>query len=177
MPQFLLAEFETPEALATAARALRQAGYRKLDAYTPYSTEVVRDALELPESRLPIFILGAGLVGAGLAYLLQWWLVAFLYPLNVGGRPAHMPLAFVPISFEMGVLLASFTAVFGFFRAGKLLRWWDPVFEVEGFESASVDRFWLSIAGDDARFDAERTPAELDAYHPLRQVLLEGLAP
>ena len=131
-------------------RALRDKGYRELDAHTPYSTEVVRSALELPSSPLPIFILACAVVGAGLAYLLQWWLVAFLYPVNVGGRPAHMPLAFVPITFEMGVLFAAFGAVFGVLVAGRLLRLWDPVFTKDTYESLQSIKGYYAFNDVDA---------------------------
>jgi hypothetical protein len=174
MPKLLLAEFSSPEALARAARALREQGYRRLDAHTPYSTEVVREALAIGTSRLPLAIFVAAIVGAGGAYGLEWLLVAYLYPLDVGGRPAHMPLAFVPICFEMGVLLAATTAFFGVLFAGKLLKLWDPVFEIEGFESASVDKFWLSVDAADPLFDPDTTAAEVERFEPLRQVLLEG---
>jgi hypothetical protein len=174
MPKLFLAEFGDPEALARALRALGDRGLRKLDAYTPYSTEVVRAALAAPPSRLPIAILGGGVLGSLGAYALQWLLVAYLYPLNVGGRPPHMPLAFVPITFEMGVLGAAFTAFFGVLYTGKLLSWWHPVFEVDGFESASVDKFWLSVDAADPLFDGQATPALVASFAPLRQLVLEG---
>jgi len=145
----LLLEFEAPEALARAARELQRKGYTGLDAYTPYSTDEVRDALPERSSWIPYLVLTAGLCGAGGAYLLQWYLVAYLYPLDLGGRPPHMPLAFVPITFEMGVLCASFAAFFGVLWAGRLVRPWHPVFEAEGFESTSVDKFWLSVPASD----------------------------
>jgi hypothetical protein len=146
----LLLEFEGPEALARAARELQRKGYTGLDAYTPYSTEEVRDALPQRHSWIPYAVLLAGLCGAGGAYLLQWYLVAYLYPIDLGGRPPHMPLAFVPITFEMGVLCASLTAFFGVLWAGRLVRPWHPVFEAEGFESTSIDKFWLSVPAADA---------------------------
>jgi hypothetical protein len=172
MYRCLLAEFDTPEALASALRALRDKGYRRLDAHTPYSTEIVRDALELPPSRLPWLVFCGGILGAGLAYLLEWYLNAHLYPYDAGGRPPHMPLAFVPISFEMGVLLASFTAFFLTLVGAKLLRLWHPLFEVEGFERSSIDRFFLRVSADDPKFDVTLTTDELEAFAPRRQILL-----
>ena len=141
----LLLEFEGPEALARAARELRRQGYAELEAYTPYSTEEVREALPERSSCVPYLVLGGGLFGAGAAYFLQWYLVAYLYPLDVGGRPPHLPLAFVPITFEMGVLGAAVSAFLGVLWAGRLVRPWHPVFEAEGFDSASVDKFWLAV--------------------------------
>lgn len=145
MSSYLMAEFESPEALADAISGLRKQGHEGLDAYTPYSTEVVREALGWKRSRLPVGIFVVGMSAAGSAYLLQYYLVGYLYPLNVGGRPPHMPLAFVPITFEMGVLFAGCTALLGVFFLGRLLKLWDPVFEVPGFVSASDDKFWLRV--------------------------------
>jgi hypothetical protein len=168
--QVLLLEFAGPDELAHAARQLRARPGLELDAYTPYSTEEVREALALPPSRLPRLVFAAACLGAGGAYFLEWLTTAYLYPLNVGGRPLHMTLAFVPISFEMGVLLAAVTAFIGVLVLGKLVVLWDPVFEVPGFESASVDRFWLRVSGP----ALESARAELDALQPLRQIRLEG---
>lgn len=164
--RWLLAEFDTPEALARAISGLRATGYERLDAYTPYSTEVVRDALGFGRSRLPFVVFVGGLLGAGGAYFLQWFLVAYLYPLNVGGRPPHMPLAFVPITFEMAVLLAASTGFFAVLAVGRLVKLWDPVFEAAGFESATLDKFWLCIDGDDARFDTANSVRDLEPFHP-----------
>lgn len=168
----LLAEFKSPIALAEAIRRLRERGYRELDAYTPYSTEQVRDALEWKRSKLSWVVLLAALFGGGAAYFLQWYLVGFLYPLNVGGRPPHMPLAFVPITFEMAVLSGSVAAFVSVLWGGRLLRWWDTVFEADGFESASVDRFWLEVRGADPLFDPLETPRVVDELKPLRQIML-----
>jgi Protein of unknown function (DUF3341) len=173
----LLAEFSDATALARAIGQLRARGYRALDAYTPYSTEEVREALAEGRSTLSwLVLLGALLGGAG-AYFLQWYLVAFLYPLNVGGRPPHMPLAFVPITFEMAVLGGAGAAFVSVLWGGRLLRWWDPVFEAEGFESASIDRFWLEVRDRDPRFDPVETSREVEALKPLRQLMLHEEAP
>ncbi|HWO11858.1 MAG TPA: DUF3341 domain-containing protein [Polyangiaceae bacterium] len=166
----LLLEFDGPEGLARAARELEQKGYTGLEAYTPYSTEEVRAALPERFSWIPCLVLLAGLCGAGGAYLLQWYLVAYLYPIDAGGRPPHMPLAFVPISFEMGVLCAAFAAFLGVLWAGRLLRPWHPVFEAQGFESTSVDKFWLSVPASDVpegREALERVAASLGAQRSL----------
>jgi hypothetical protein len=168
--QVLLLEFAGSAELAHAARELRSRPGVELDAYTPYSTEEVREALALPPSRLPRLVFAAACLGAGGAYFIEWLTTAHLYPLNVGGRQQHMLLPFIPISFEMGVLLAALTAFIGVLVLGKLVVLWDPVFEVPGFESASVDRFWLRVSGP--ALDSVR--AELDALKPLRQIVVEG---
>jgi hypothetical protein len=145
MSDRLLAEFATSAELVSAIRQLRADGHDRLEAYTPIGLPEVEEALGQPRSRLPSLILVAGLAGAGLAYFLQWLLVAVLYPIDVGGRPPHFPLAFLIITFEMGILaaaLAGFTAVL---VRGRLLRLVDDVQGTDGFESASRDRFWLEV--------------------------------
>jgi hypothetical protein len=170
MREGLLAEFTEPEALVAAIRAMRDKGYHQLDAYTPYPVEQAEEALRVRRTRLPIFIFVVGISAAGGAYFLQWFLTAYLYPLNVGGRPPHMPLAYVLITFEMGVLFAAFAAFFGLLFRARLVRLWHPVFEVEGFERASIDRFWLAVGADDSLFDGDKTVRELDELGALRVV-------
>jgi hypothetical protein len=170
MTDALLAEYATPSALLEAITAARTRGYRKLEAYTPYPVPEVDEALAAPPSRLPWIVLAAGLSAAAGAYGLQFLLNAYLYPLNVGARPPHFPLAYVPITFEMGILFASLAAFFGVLALGRLLRLYDPVFEVPGFESATKDGFWLCIDASDPGFDASTAERDLHATRPVRVV-------
>ncbi len=141
----VLAEFEDPAQVVAAVRALRARGFRDLDAHTPYAVPEIEAALALPSSPLPGVVLAAGLAGAAATYALEWLLNAHLYPLNAGARPPHFPLSFVPIAFEMGVLCASLAAVACAFVLGRLGRLWQPIFEVDGFERAAIDRHWLEV--------------------------------
>lgn len=172
MANALMAEFETPEQLTAALEALHARGYRKLEAYTPYPIEEIDHILSRPRSRLPLAIGAVGFLAAAGAYTLQWWLMARLYPLNVGGRPAHFPLAQVPITFEMGVLFASFTAFIGVIVAARLLQLWRPVDEIDGFERASIDRFWLRIDDHDPQFSLAVTQRELAQTAALRVIVV-----
>jgi len=149
MPDRMLAELADEHALIRAISHMRALGYIDLEVYMPFPSVEVEDALDRPRSRLPFAIGIAGLAAAGGAYALQWLLVGVLYPLVVGGRPPHFPLAFVPITFEMGVLFASFTAFFGVLVLGRLLRLNDAVQAAPGFESVTTDRFWLEVRADD----------------------------
>jgi Protein of unknown function (DUF3341) len=171
-----VAEFATPEALTEAVVALRRLGYRRLDTFTPYAVKPALEALELPRSRVTLFALIAGLAGAAGAYALEWWMSAVDYPINVGGRPPHSGPAFIPITFEMGVLFAGFTAFLCALAFARLPRLSHPIFEVEGFESASIDRFWLGIDVADPRFDRDRTEADVAALGPSR-IAWPGVAP
>ena len=136
----------------------------------------MREALALGPSPLSGLVFLGAVFGAGAAYFIQWYTTAHLYPINVGSRPLHMPLAFVPITFEMGVLGAAFTAFFGVLIGGRLLKLWDPVFEVQGFETFSVDHFWLRVDEPDATFDPARVQDELAPFGPRRHVVLGGQA-
>jgi hypothetical protein len=163
-----LAEFTGPTELAAAIRALRERGYHRLDAFAPFAAPEVERALAARPSRLPVAVAAVGLAAACGAYGLQWFLVAHLYPLVVGGRPPHFPLAFLIISFEMGILFAAFTAVAGVLVRGRLVRLVDEVQGTPGFESATRDRFWLEVEAADPLFDVERTGAELASLGALR---------
>jgi hypothetical protein len=170
----ILAEYGDERALTLAARALRAKGYTKLEAYTPHPVHRLDDALAAQPSRLPWFVAVIGVGGAIAAYALQWLLNGYLYPVDAGGRPAHMPLAFVPITFEMGVLaagLAAFACVLAF---GGLVKLWHPVFEVEGFASATRAGYWLAIDGRDPIFDLGRALSDVRTTDPLQVTPVEG---
>lgn len=151
----LLAEFETPEKMLEAARALRDRGIRRMDTYSPYPVHGVEESMGLPKSPVSKIVLVAGIAGAIFAYWIQWVTNAFIYPLNVGGRPAHAAPAFLLITFETMVLFGGFAALFSVIGLSKLPRYWDPLFEVKAFESASIDRFWVGVDSRDEHFEPE----------------------
>ena len=162
----VLGEFTTPEAMIAAIVGLRGRGYRRLDAFSPYPVRGAEEAAGMARSPLNWIVFPFALVGAGLAYLLQWYCNAHDYPLNVGGRPPHSAPAFIPITFEMGVLTAALAGMIVYLALSGLPELWCPVFEVEGFERASIDRFWVGVDAADPRFDraaVEGAFAELGA--------------
>jgi hypothetical protein len=165
VPSWVLAEFAAPEGLERAFEALQRAGYTRLSTWTPYpSRKLVRT---LPESIVAWIMLGAGLLGGGTGYIVQWWVNERAYRIDVGGRPLNSAPAFIPITFESAVLAAGLAGFFTLLWACGLPRLHHPLFEVEGFERASVDRFWLGIDASDPRFD-ERVTDELVALGALR---------
>src|SRR5215831_7981802 len=109
----LLAEFDQPTALVQAVVRAREAGYRRLDAFTPFPIEELTEALEFRRTRMPLVIFLGGVVGCVSGYLLQWYCNAFDYPINVGGRPLNSWPAFIPVMFELTVLIAALAAVLG----------------------------------------------------------------
>jgi len=141
----VLGEFRDDRALLDAARALRAQGHPALDLHSPYPIHGAEEALGLRRSTVPLVTLIAGVTGAASGYLLQWYTVAFDWPLNVGNRPPHSAPAFIPVTFELGVLFAALTIFFGLlFAYFRFPRVHHPVFEVEAFRSASIDALWLS---------------------------------
>ena len=152
-PRFL-AEFATPEEMSRALEALRAAGYRELETYTPFDMPRTTPSLGLRRPWLPWIIAVAGLSGGIVAYWIQWFANAWDYPLNVGGRPVNPVPAFIPAPFEGTVLAAALAAFFGLFISLRLPALWHPVFDVEGFERATVDRFWIEVGGVQSDLDA-----------------------
>jgi hypothetical protein len=139
------AEYSEAGALVRAIAAVRGWGAVRIETYTPYPIAEIERALAAPPSRLSWLALVAGGGAAAGAYGLQWLLNGYLYPLDVGGRPPHFPLAFVPITFEMGVLFASLTAFAAVIVGARLLRLWHPSSDVDGIESATESGLWLEV--------------------------------
>ena len=164
------AEFADERHFAGAVALLRDQGYSKLETYTPYPVSRVDAALPDPPSILPQIVFVAGLGGALLGYWIQWYTNAVSYPLNIGGRPAHAAPAFFIPSFEALILAASLMAFVGLIALLRLPRPWHPMFEVEDFERASIDHFWIAIDATDDCADDEGTPRALAALRPLRVV-------
>ena len=165
----LMAELADADALVAAARKARAAGYRRVEAYAPFAVEGLAEAVGFTQSRLPLAVLGAGLVGGIGGYLLQWYSAVVSYPENVGGRPLDSWPAFIPVAFEMTILFAALAAVGGMLVANGLPRLRHPVFDAPDFDLATRNRFFLCLRTDDPRFDEARAGALLDATRPLRR--------
>jgi hypothetical protein len=146
MRDVLMAEFASAEGLVDALGRLRGSGGRALDAFTPYPVPGVDEALGGERSTVARYTLSGGVLGALTGYLGQYWIMAVDFPLNVGGRPLHSAPAMIPVTFELTVLFAALATVLGLGLRARLGFLWQPVDETPGFESASVDRFWLAVA-------------------------------
>lgn len=144
----VVAEFGETDRVIAAARRIRELGYRRIEAYTPFRVGELDDALAIERTRIPYAAFAAGLAGAIGAYLVLWWTNAIDGPLDVGGRPYNSLPSHVPIVFETTVLFAAIVAFVLVLTLSGLPRLSDPVFELDGFERASVDRFWIVV--DDA---------------------------
>ena len=162
----LMAEFESPTALVVAANKAREAGYRKMDAYSPIPIEELHEALGFPTTKLPMLVAGGALVGALAGFGLQVWASTVAYPINVGGRPLLSWPSFIPPTFETAILFAAFAAVFGMLALTGLPMPYHPVFNVTRFVMASRDRFFLCIEARDPKFDRAVTRQFLQGLDP-----------
>ena len=156
----LLAEFRTPEDLIAAARKAREAGYRDLDAFTPFPVEGLDRILHLPRPSISFVGLGGAIAGAGTALAMQLF-TNYDYPLNVGGRPIYALSAFAVVTFELTILFSALAMLVGMLWQNGLPRLNYPVFGAERFDRASRDRFFLCVSAKDALFDRSSTGAFL----------------
>lgn len=163
----LLAEFDSPESLIHAARVVSEHGYVCFDAYSPSPLEGLSEVVRLRRPWLPRIVLISGLAGGGSGFLLQWWISAAAYPLNVGGRPLFSWPAFIPVTFELTILSAAFGAVVGMLMLNGLPAPYHPVFNVPQFRSATSNGFFLSIESRDKQFRMDETFRFLESLNPL----------
>lgn len=163
----LMAEYETADALISATRQARQAGYSHMDGYSPYPIGEVADELGFPRSEIGAIMFVGGLCGATFGFLVQYYLNGIDYPLNIGGKPYFSWPMFAVITWELLVLTASVSGVLGLFALSGLPQFYHPVFNVPQFERASQDRFFLVIEATDPQFDLTQTRTFLATTSPL----------
>ncbi|MGC1485762.1 MAG: DUF3341 domain-containing protein [Candidatus Acidiferrum sp.] len=165
----VVGEFETPRKLIQAADKARVAGYKNMDAYTPFPVEGLSEALGLKRTLVPLVTLIGGLLGGLSAFGFQYWVSVISYPENIGGRSLNSWPAFIPVTFELTVLGASLFAVFGMLAMNKLPQPHHPLFNVDRFQKhASADRFYLCLQANDPKFsvsEASRFLKEIEAQH------------
>jgi hypothetical protein len=165
-PYGLAAEFDSAQALMNAANAAREAGYKRMDAYSPFPIEDLTDALGQRPTKLPLVVLLGGLLGGLGGFLLQYYTSVYTYPLNIGGKPYNSWPAFIPVTFECTVLGASLSAVFGMLGLNGLPMPYHPLFHLDSFARASQDRFFLCIRAVDPKFNLEETRTFLQGLGP-----------
>jgi hypothetical protein len=163
----LMAEFDNVNDAIIAARRTYAAGYRKLDAYSPFPVEELSEAIGFHKNGVALVCLVGGLLGCTAAYVLQWWINTISYPINIGGRPLHSWPSFVIVTFEMTILFSGLSAVFGMLALNGLPMPYHPVFNVPRFELASKDRFFLVIFSTDRNYDLIRTRQFLEGLNAI----------
>lgn len=162
----LIAEFRSPDELIEGARRARQAGYKRMDAYTPFPIEALNEALGLHHSPMPKIVLAGGLTGCLGGFGLAYWASVIAYPMNISGKPLNSWPAFIVPTFECTVLVAGLAAVLGMLAVNGLPMPYHPVFNSKNFELASRDRYFLCIEARDKQFDREATRQFLASLNP-----------
>lgn len=157
-----MAEFDTATELVDAARRVRDAGYVKTDAFSPFPLHEIDEALGIKRSILPYLILAGGLTGMVSGFALEFFIHVYDFPIIVGGRPHFSLPAFIPPAYELTILFASLTAVFGMLFLNGLPRPYHPCFNVPRFALATREKFFLIIQSDDPQYKYEDTRAFMD---------------
>ena len=157
----VIAAFADAEQLTAAARAMRERGYHRMDAYSPYPVDGLADILAMPKTRLPWVVLAGAFVGGLFAYGLILYSVEIDYPLDVGGRPLHSWPAFIVIAFEAAILGAAIAGFIGMIVANGLPRYYHPLFNAEIFSFAKGAGFYLLVEASDPQFGRDATKAQL----------------
>jgi len=169
----LMAEFDNPDDLLAAAHAAREAGYRRMDAFSPLPVEGLVEALGHEERGLPRLVLIGGLIGCFGGFFLQYYPNVIGFPLNIGGRPYNSWPSFIVITFEMTVLAAALTTVLGMLALNGLPMPYHPVFNHPRFVLATRDRFFFCIEARDRKFDLQITKEFMTALKAREVVEIE----
>lgn len=151
----ILAEFKNPKELIDAAEEVKEAGYNDFDTYAPFPIHGMEKAMGLKESPLGWIVLAGGLIGCIGALTLMIWVSGYEYPMNISGKPYINLPVYVPVTFELTVLLSAFAATFGMFALNKLPKLHNPLFNVDRFEKASDDGFFICIESSDSLFSED----------------------
>jgi hypothetical protein len=162
----LMAEFLNSEELLVAARRVYQDGYRRLDAYSPIPVEGLAEAIGFHRTGVPLIVLIGGLIGCLGGFSMQYWIAVLDYPINVGGRPLFSWPSFIPVTFELTILIGGLSAVIGMLVLNGLPMPYHPVFNVPRFDLASQSRFFLCIEATDPKFDRQETRCFLEGLRP-----------
>jgi hypothetical protein len=155
--------YDDPNVLVRAAEKVRDQGWTKWDCHTPYPVHGLDPAMGLKESKIPYICLGAGFFGAVLAMGTQWWMSAVDYPVRIGGKPLFSWPAFVPITFELFVLLAALATFVAMFVLCGLGRWHSPLHDSGVMAEVTTTRFGIVLGADDERWSADGAQRLLEA--------------
>ena len=161
----MVAEFDEPTRLVEAARSARAEGYRKMEAYSPYAIEDLHEIIPVINP-VPLICLLGGLLGAATAWVMQYYIAAIDYPINVGGRPLYSWPSFIPILFELTVLCAGCFAFFGTLALCGFPRPHFPLFNLPRFAEATSGGFFLCIEARDPLYDSQLTAKFLRDLEP-----------
>jgi hypothetical protein len=167
----LLAEFDTPQAMVKATIAARNAGFRRMECYTPYPVEEAATALDVHRNRVPLMTLMGGIMGLTTAFTMQTWMSAISYPMNIAGRPLFSWPAFIIPAYEWTILFAGLSAAFSMIALNGLPQPYHPLFNAPNFRmGATDDKFFLCLEATDPQFELAATRALLEGSLPVSVV-------
>ncbi|MFQ5631241.1 MAG: DUF3341 domain-containing protein [bacterium] len=173
-PLGILAEFKNPAELVKAAEAVRDEGYEKFDCHSPFPIHGMDSAMGLKRSPLGFIVFIMGTIGLLSGIALTWYAAVEAYPLVISGKPFFSCQAFVPVYFEMTVLLAAFGAVFGMFHLNRLPQLFHNFFYSERFAKVTNDGFFVSLEANDPKFDSKKSQAFFESIGASHIELIEG---
>jgi len=163
----VMAEFETPGEAVQAAKAARGKGFTHLDAFGPFESPELTEAIGFHEHGVAKWVLVGGIVGGLGGFGLQYWATVIDYPHNIGGRPIFSWPSFIPVTFECTVLFATLTGIVSLLVLNRLPRLSHPAFGATHFDRATTDRFFLCVRAEGKNFDADLAREILNVCAPL----------
>lgn len=163
----VMGEFATPEEAVRAAKGAKAKGFARLDAFGPFPSDELAEAIDFQENTIAKCVLGGGIAGGLGGFALQYWATVIDYPHNVGGRPLFSWPAFIPVIFECVVLVATLTGIVSLLILNRLPRLSHPAFSAKNFERATTDHFFLCLRADTADFDPAAARDLLATFQPL----------
>ena len=161
-----MAEYQDEHSLLAAARKVRDSGYTKTDAFTPFPVHGIDEALGIKPTVLPFIVLCAGFTGLGIALLMQWWMNGVDYKYIISGKPFGITPASIPVAFELTVLFSAFTTFFAMIALNKLPKFSNPIFTNPRFDRATNDRFFLYVEATDKYYNRDSVKELLGGTHP-----------
>ncbi len=161
-----MAEYQDENSLLAAARKVRDSGYTKTDAFTPFPVHGIDEALGIKPTILPFIVLCAGITGLSTALLMQWWMNGVDYKYIISAKPFGITPASIPVAFELTVLFSAFTTFLGMIALNQLPKFSNPVFTNPRFDRATNDRFFLYVEAADKYYNRESVKELLGGTHP-----------
>ena len=170
----VLAEFAGPNELVHAATVVRDRGFTKTDAFSPFPIHGIDAALGIRPTRMAWIVLCVGICGGIAALLMQWWMNAVNYPFLISGKPLFSLPANIPVVFEVIVLSSAFAAFFGMLALNRLPTLSNPLLEIAQFRRVTNDRFFLYVAANDPRYNASEV---VRLFHDAGALRIHDVAP
>jgi hypothetical protein len=153
----IMAEFRTAADILHAAEKVRDAGFRRWDAFTPFPVHGLDRAMGLKNSKVGWFSFLGGVVGYTTGMLMIWFMNAVDYPILVGGKPMFSPFAAFPPSYELTILFGAFGSLGGMLFLNKLPRLHHPLLKNKRFGLVTHDRYFLVIECEDPKYSEVET--------------------